>query len=182
MCDRPRPQAALCSDLASLIDILPPETVIPFLRAFWHTMAREWTNIDVLRMEKFLLLVRRYVGGTFSYLRDKGWETELLEGHMGLFKEVPLNVEDVKLPTGMRYHVIDVYVDELEKVGALEADAADVPLQKLLEPLRTLAKESPTKGVRLKCKEVLKDERLSGNEMEVVQTDVNTGEWGGIED
>ncbi len=145
-------------------------------------MAREWTNIDVLRMEKVLLLVRRYVGATFKYLRDKGWEKEVLEEHLGLVEEVPLNVGDVKLPNGMRYHVIDVYVDELERVGALEKDAEGVPLEKLLEPLRTLAKESPTKGVRLKCKEVLKDERLPNNEKEVVQKEVVEEEWGGIED
>lgn len=68
MCDRPLPQQALCSDLADLIWILPGPAVIPWLRGFWATMAREWTTgIDVLRMEKFLLLVRRMLGATLVW-------------------------------------------------------------------------------------------------------------------
>lgn len=182
MCDRPRPQQALASDLASLITILPPSTVIPFLRAFWQTMAREWTNIDVLRMEKFLLLTRRVIGATFAYLESKRWEGALVDEHLHLFEELPLNAMDAKLPNGMRYHVIDVYVDELERVGVLETELESVPLDTLLKPLRQLWKDSPTKAVRQKCKEVLADERLPGNEKPAEVKEVADDEWGGIED
>lgn len=68
MCDRPLPQQALCRDLADLIWILPEPAVIPWLTGFWATMAREWTTgIDVLRMEKFLLLVRRMFGSSLVW-------------------------------------------------------------------------------------------------------------------
>lgn len=182
MCDRPRPQQALACDLASLITILPPGTVVPFLRAFWETMAREWTNIDVLRMEKFLLLTRRVVGATFAYLESKSWEKALVDEHLHLFEELPLNAVDAKLPNGMRYHVIDIYVDELERIGVLETDEESVPLDTLLEPLRQLGRDSPTKAVRQKCKEALADERLPGNEKLVEEKEVADDEWGGIED
>jgi ribosomal RNA-processing protein 1 len=182
MSDRPRPQQALANDLASLVAIVPPATSIPFLRAFWQTMAREWANIDVLRMEKFLLLTRRYVGATFALLEKAGWEEDVVETHLELLEEIPLNVDDIKLPNGMRYHVIDVFVDELERVGALEMGRAGVSLDTLLRPLRGLGKESPTKAVRAKCREALEDERLSGNK-KVVQEDISVDEeWGGIED
>lgn len=70
MCDRPLPQQALCQDLADLVWVLPPTAVIPWLRGFWATMAREWTTgIDVLRMEKFLLLVRRMLASTFAWVQ-----------------------------------------------------------------------------------------------------------------
>jgi ribosomal RNA-processing protein 1 len=49
MSDRPRTQQQLARDLAGLVEILPSELVIPFLEAFWRTMAREWLGIDVLR-------------------------------------------------------------------------------------------------------------------------------------
>jgi len=99
-----------------------------------------------------------------------------------LLKEVPLNASDMKLPNGMRYHVIDIYVDELERAGALAGDA--VPLEQLLKPLRTLGKDSPTKAVRVKCKEALADERLPGNEKKEEDKDANQDDdgWGGIED
>lgn len=70
MCDRPLPQQALCNDLAALIWILPEPAVIPWLTGFWATMAREWTTgIDVLRMEKFLLLVRRMFGTSLVWMQ-----------------------------------------------------------------------------------------------------------------
>lgn len=70
MCDRPLPQQALCQDLADLVWILPEPAVIPWLRGFWATMAREWTTgIDVLRMEKFLLLVRRMLASSLVWMQ-----------------------------------------------------------------------------------------------------------------
>ncbi|KAH7039648.1 nucleolar protein,Nop52-domain-containing protein [Microdochium trichocladiopsis] len=85
MCDRPVPQQNLCAELAGLVDVIASaarradvsgaagnnsggdkeessvevKVVIGWLAAFWETIAREWTSIDVLRLEKFLLLVRR---------------------------------------------------------------------------------------------------------------------------
>jgi len=164
MSDRPRTQQRLADDLASLVHILPPATTIPFLRAFWQTMQREWTNIDVLRMEKFLLLTRRYLAASFEVMRKAGWEEVVGEG-TGLLGEVPCNVLDVRVPNGMRLHIIDIYIDELERVGALkQEEGKEVPLEMLLEPLRGLAKASPTKAIRNKAKEALEDERLPGNE------------------
>ncbi|KAI0485057.1 Nop52-domain-containing protein [Xylariaceae sp. FL0804] len=92
MCDRPRPQQALCADLASLLDALPvgtdndnndPAAVVRrWLAAFWETMAREWTGVDVLRMDKFLLLVRRVLGASLAWARQ-----HLEEGGGGGAKE-----------------------------------------------------------------------------------------------
>jgi ribosomal RNA-processing protein 1 len=181
MSDRPRTQQALANSLAELVSILPEVTTIPFLRAYWQTMQREWTNIDVLRMEKFLLLTRRYLGATFELLKKEKWEEGLVKEHMELLREIPCNVEDMKIPNGMRYHVIDIYVDELERVGALVEE--DIPLEALLQPLRRLAEESPTKPVRTKSKEALADERLPGNERPVVEEPPKTeNEWRGIQD
>jgi len=146
-------------------------------------MQREWTNIDVLRMEKFLLLTRRYLGATFVALKRAGWEEGLVKEHLALLEEIPCNVVDVRIPNGMRFHVIDIYVDELERAGALEQDGEKIPLDALLEPLRKLSKASPTKPVRIKSKEALEDERLPGNEKtEEDATAEEEGGWGGIED
>lgn len=72
MCDRPLPQQQLCADLSALIWALPDAAVAPWLRGFWATMAREWTTgIDVLRMEKFLLLVRRVLGASLVWMQAR---------------------------------------------------------------------------------------------------------------
>jgi ribosomal RNA-processing protein 1 len=49
MSDKPRNQQQLARDLAALVDIVPGDTVVPFLDAFWKTMAREWSGIGQLR-------------------------------------------------------------------------------------------------------------------------------------
>jgi ribosomal RNA-processing protein 1 len=182
MSDRPHTQQTLADSLADLVSILPANTVIPFLRAYWQTMQREWTNIDVLRMEKFLLLTRRYLGATFQVLQEGKWEEGLVREHMELVEEIPCNVEDMRIPNGMRFHVIDIYVDELERVGVLESDEEQV-LQGLLQPLRRLAEKSPTKPVRTKAKEALGDGRLPGNEKLGEEYPLKVdGEWDGIEE
>ncbi|KAH9218487.1 nucleolar protein,Nop52-domain-containing protein [Leptodontidium sp. 2 PMI_412] len=183
MSDRPRTQQALANSLADLVAVLPLASVIPFLRAFWQTMQREWTNIDVLRMEKFLLLARRYLGATFKVLKEGGWEEELVRSHVELLQEGPCNVEDVRVPNGMRFHVIDIYVDELERVGLLQEEGRDEILERVLVPLRALQKGSPTKPVRVKAKEALEDERLPGNEkVEGEEASKEDDGWGGFED
>jgi ribosomal RNA-processing protein 1 len=146
-------------------------------------MQREWTNIDVLRMEKFLLLVRRYVGASFEVLKKRGWKMEEVEEMSAVWGEVPLNVGDNRVPNGIRFHVLDVWVDEAERVGVLEQEEGEERngevLEMLLDPMRKLAKESPTKAVRKKAKEVLSDERLPGNEKKLEEEKKDDG-WGGI--
>lgn len=77
MCDRPLPQQQLCTDLAAVLWALPAAAVPRWLRAFWATMAREWTTgIDVLRMEKFLLLVRRMLGVSLVWMQQQQQQGE----------------------------------------------------------------------------------------------------------
>ncbi|RFU33126.1 hypothetical protein B7463_g3242, partial [Scytalidium lignicola] len=188
MSDRPRTQQALADSLADLVFVLPDKTVIPFLRAYWQTMQREWTNIDVLRMEKFLLLTRRYIGATFKLVSNSKWDKEILGQHIALLEELPCNVDDMRIPNGMRFHVIDVYIDELERAGALSEDSeSEVPLDELLQPLRKLAKSSPTKPVRLKSREALEDDRLPSNRKaenneEGEQDGGTRNDWEGFDD
>lgn len=116
-------------------------------------------------MEKFLLLTRRYLGATFQVMKKGTWEEESVKVHLELLQEVPCNVEDMRLPNGLRFHVIDIYVDELERVGALDSEEdSEVPIERLLEPLKRLAEKSPMKAVRNKAKEALKDERFLGKD------------------
>ncbi len=71
MADRAPAQQRLCDELAGLPRAvgLPDAAIAAWLRAFWATMARQWTTgIDVLRMDKFLLLVRRVLGAQLVWM------------------------------------------------------------------------------------------------------------------
>jgi len=189
--DRPRTQQRLATDLANLVSVLPPSTVIPFLSAFWTTIAREWTGIDILRMDKILLLIRKYLSASFTYLSRNGWaDTALVKGYMAILASIPLNSGDGKVPNGLRYHVLDIYVEELDRVDTPRCGG--LPLDLLLGPLRMIEKESPTKAVKVRAKEALADERLkdweyvsvgeNGDGKSGEEDDEGGGdEWGGID-
>ncbi|KAL2166574.1 hypothetical protein VTG60DRAFT_2497 [Thermothelomyces hinnuleus] len=196
MCDRAIPQQNLCNELADLIYILPREAVETWLRGFWATMASEWTGIDVLRMEKFLLLVRRVVGAGFKWMKKgsgneegkkKGkensvsdWDAGKVDVIVGLLGEWPLALEEearieratdgdgkdaditLKIPVGMRLHVLDIWVDEAEKAGLLEDDDMEAKqiTQRISDQIDALEEATTSPAVRIRSKESLADGRL----------------------
>ena len=198
MCDRAIPQQTLCAELADLIYILPRDAVVPWLRGFWATMSREWTSIDVLRMEKFLLLVRRVLGASFGWMKsgsgkgaDKAWDAGRVGDILTLLNEWPFSTaEEAQLgdgpdqghgakstqsiPAGLRLHVLDIWVDETEKVGLLEqgSEATEI-LQRLSEQVDILEQKTTSPAVRVRSKESLADHRL--------QTKAGQGESVGAE-
>ncbi|KAI9814480.1 MAG: hypothetical protein M1832_005886 [Thelocarpon impressellum] len=190
MSDRPRTQQRLAADLASLVAILPRENTTPFLQAFWTTMAREWNGIDVLRMDKFLHLTRAYLSASFQHLTTLSWAPSSVQSHLEILSNTPLHPTDAKIPNGLRYHVLDIYVDELDKADTPRGVGGVVPLDEVLAPLRTLRAESVVKSVRLRAADALGDERLARWHAAPDEDEVGTGdeggeeegEWGGIED
>ncbi|OAL50794.1 nucleolar protein NOP52 variant [Pyrenochaeta sp. DS3sAY3a] len=187
MQDKPALQQRLSRDLASLINTLRAPVVIPFLRAFWLTISREWGHIEALRLDKYLYLIRQYVNASFQYLSRSNWKKSLLEQWNTIVEEIPLECKDMKIPNGLRYHVLDVWVDELEKVeeGWDKEDKRET-LETLVVPIETLAKEGKLKVLRDAAKECLADERLRawrGQEDEPVQEeeDDEEVEWGGFD-
>ncbi|KKA22424.1 Ribosomal RNA processing protein [Rasamsonia emersonii CBS 393.64] len=269
--DRPLTQQALARALSySLVPSLPEETRLRFLRAFWITIGREFHAIDRLRLDKYLFLIRCYVGVAFEIFlknkiknkkvtfaaageregeegtkkRKRGGAEERspdstkkrrkdkegqhadtndhtqeqeesetqewpeLEAYISLLEEGPLcpinfdptdnktkpkknttspddEIEMPHGPDGLRYHLIDIWIDELAKVidtdddkeekndqetgdeetnngpsKPLLKDRCNVPIDLLLRPFEKLKAESPTKTVRRRACEVLDDERL----------------------
>ena len=158
MSDKPLTQQRLARDLADLLHVLHgKENFLGFVDAFWKTMAHEWGGIDALRMDKFLYVVRCYISQGFERVSKRQWaDGELLERYVEILESVPFNATNAKIPNGLRYHVIELYVDELDKVDT----SRTAPLDEILAPLRKLGEESPAKAVRERVREVLNDERL----------------------
>ncbi|RYP13562.1 hypothetical protein DL765_006827 [Monosporascus sp. GIB2] len=191
MCDRPVPQQNLCAELASLQSSLPPspqggeeQAVTRWLAAFWQTMAREWTGIDVLRLEKFLLLVRRVFGASVAWARVAGagagagpeeGKQRRRDALLELFAEWPLETSGdlSKVPVGLRLHVLDIWVDEVERAGFLggaeegdeegDNDEEDLAFMRRMRELVQVQVKSPSKPVRARANESLADERLPWN-------------------
>lgn len=158
MSDKPLNQQRLARDLAGLLDVLQGrENFLGFVEAFWRSIAREWAGIDALRMDKYLYLVRCYVGKGFECVGRQEWKDEdLLDDYLNILKRTPFSAREGKVPNGLRYHVIDLYVDELDKADTRRT----APVEKILVPLKMLGSNTITKPVRLRVQEALRDERL----------------------
>ncbi len=92
----------------------------------------------------------------------------------------PLSVRDGRVSDGIRYHVLDVWVDGLIGAEGWEKEGRRGAVMKLVEDLRVTGR---TKTVRERAREVLEDERLKQAEVrEREEVGDEDGEWGGLED
>ncbi|KAI1639286.1 nucleolar protein,Nop52-domain-containing protein [Biscogniauxia mediterranea] len=245
MCDRALPQQQLCGELAGLARALPRAAAVPpWAAAFWATVAREWTTgIDVLRMEKFLLLVRRVLAASLEWAlgggpgggksggtkkqgkggernsskkrtaasgsgEEKNGEEEEEEpfdraaAMLAVLADWPLERTGdlAKVPVGLRLHVLDIWVDEAEKLGLLGTDDDDddddgeqeeeekEKKRQFLDRIRELVEaqtRSACKPVRARARESLADERLPWNSRsETTKTTAGApgDSWDGFED
>jgi ribosomal RNA-processing protein 1 len=136
-------------------------------------------------MDKFLYLIRQTLQASFRYFAKGSWKNDdRLDDYIAILSKIPLNPKELRIPNGLRYHMIDIYADELEKI---EDEEMDWPIEKLLKPLKDLKEQSPTKSIRERAGIALEDERVSKWEgKEVENTDEeqpkDSDEWGGIQD
>lgn len=96
MSDKPLVQQALASELAELVlTITTTSLSLTFLDMFWETIVREWNGIDRLRcasmlyalfvltslhrMDKYYMLVRRFVNASLRLLIRSNWEADAIE-------------------------------------------------------------------------------------------------------
>ncbi|KAH6916987.1 ribosomal RNA processing protein [Coprinopsis sp. MPI-PUGE-AT-0042] len=151
MSDKPLVQQALASELAELLLTIPSDAEsIAFLRRFWETIVREWNGIDRLRMDKYYMLVRRFVNASFRLLIRAKWQKEIVAGYTNILSQVggPLCPSDTKVPTGLGNHVADIYLEELDKALVKTSDAEQslpVPILVAVEPFFNLSARTDSK-------------------------------------
>ena len=101
----------------------------------------------------------------------------------------PLSPRNIKVPNALRYHLIDIYLDELEKLEPVDSEEnASIPIDLLVLPYEQLVEKSPTKAVRTRSRGILRDERLEGwgytkankSEDEVADEE-GEDEWAGLD-
>ncbi|TDL28058.1 Nop52-domain-containing protein [Rickenella mellea] len=147
MSDKPLVQQALSTELADLVlAITSTSAALPFLRGFWVAIVREWNGIDRLRMDKYYMLVRKYINAGFRLLLRARWDKKTCLEYNSILTARSggvLSPEDNRVPGSLTYHVCDVYLEELDKVFALHTDDSEdvppAPLSILVDPFIHLA-------------------------------------------
>ncbi|XP_035532562.1 ribosomal RNA processing protein 1 homolog B-like [Morone saxatilis] len=115
-----------------------------YLESFLQTFKREWTGIDRLRMDKFFQLVRFMFRQTFEMLKRKNWESSVV----GRFLEL-LTVQVLQsgsgAPSGLQFHILDLYMTELATVGSAELTADQNLI--FIEPFCKTAAKTKDRGL-----------------------------------
>ncbi|PLW48600.1 hypothetical protein PCASD_03357 [Puccinia coronata f. sp. avenae] len=149
MSDKPIIQQHLAQELADLCLIIRPaqtsgdplldqifttQTALSFWKQFWTALGCEWQGVDKHRLDKYLLLMRRFVEVAFKILQRAHWHPKAIESWSELLKETVFNVADFKTPLSITYHVTDIFLEELNRVLEKRSDRP-APIVPLLAPL-----------------------------------------------
>ncbi|KAK1344288.1 hypothetical protein QTO34_014853 [Cnephaeus nilssonii] len=135
--DEPLLQEELANTISQLIHAVNnSEAQHLFIQTFWQTMNREWKGIDRLRLDKYYMLIRLVLRESFEVLKQNGWEESQIKLFLDVLMKEVLHPES-QSPNGVKFHFIDIYLDELSKVGGKEL-LADQNL-KFIDPFCKIA-------------------------------------------
>jgi len=107
MSDKPLVQEELAETIGHLIHCFSSENALAFIECGLITEGREWVGIDQWRMDKFMMLTRRYLRQVFNFLAKDNWD-----------KVVQINeifsssvVSNDKATLGFRLHFTDIFLE-----------------------------------------------------------------------
>ena len=85
-----------------------------FVKTFFRTIQREWGNMDKHRIDKFYTLIRLMMEQIYHYMAKRYWN----RGIIYLFNDTIRDEVLFQVPNGLRYHLIDICIDELAKANS----------------------------------------------------------------
>lgn len=147
MSDKPLIQEELAKTLSEMIHCFNKrDAALLFIQEFYETVNREWPRLDYLRMDKFMMFVRRFLHQTFEFLHKSGWDEELKEKVLEILNTAVINPKKEDACMGFQMHFADIYVEELVKVAADELSGQQ--LTRFLVPYCHLLASSRSPGLR----------------------------------
>ncbi|GAV90324.1 Nop52 domain-containing protein [Cephalotus follicularis] len=120
-------QTHLIERLSSVLPSLHFPLGIHYFSVFFLTMRREWSGIDSLRLDKFYLLIRRFLHFFFLSLKNiASWDLDIVSRFMGVLVEGTFFANDKFQGNGVNYHVASVFVEELRPFLPLRKEIVEV--------------------------------------------------------
>lgn len=141
-------QADLIDRLSSLLLVLDLGLSEQYFSAFLLCMRREWSGIDSLRLDKFYLLIRRFIHQFFVLLKKNSWDLGLTQRLMGVLDERTFSSEDKLLGNGVTYHIASIFLEELRPFLPVRSEVLEV----LFKPFISVMGKLPDKVLLLKIK------------------------------
>ncbi|CAG4986180.1 unnamed protein product [Colias eurytheme] len=163
MSDKPLVQEDLCESISQILDLFPTEQLdnaLMMTKVGFKVLAMEWYGIDQHRIDKFMMLVRRYLRGSFRCLLRTDWDLEACKKYANM-----LSSEDgllaLKTPFYARnalsliLHIIDCYLEELSKIS--KGKISNESLLELIDPYLKHVCNGESVQVAIACRQLLTD-------------------------
>lgn len=147
--DKAPVQSELIERLAGLLESVAVELSVSFFSVFLTTMRREWSGIDRLRLDKFYLLLRKFLSHMFKVLENGGWDKGLVSKFMDALKERAFLARDRHPALGVNLHFTDIFWDEFGKF----LPVPDGTLELLLEPFYSILATSSDRALLKRVRE-----------------------------
>ncbi|KAK8601007.1 hypothetical protein V6N13_059247 [Hibiscus sabdariffa] len=128
--DKMPAQSDLIEKLSSVLLKLEPGLSLRYFSVFFLTMRREWTGIDKLRLDKFYLLIRRFLNRFFVMLKKSSWDLEFMRRSIRVLVDGTFLADDKFQGNGVNYHIASVFLEEIRPFLPLRKEIVEV----LLEP------------------------------------------------
>ncbi|KAE8728290.1 hypothetical protein F3Y22_tig00004620pilonHSYRG00011 [Hibiscus syriacus] len=128
--DKMPAQSDIIEKLSSVLLELEPGLSLQYFSVFLLTMRREWTGIDKLRLDKFYLLIRRFLNRFFVMLKKWSWDLEFTRNSIRILVDGTFLADDKFQGNGVNYHIASVFLEEIRPFIPLRKEVVEV----LLEP------------------------------------------------
>lgn len=121
MSDKPLIQENLADAISKLIHRFSRnEYTYLFIECFFETMSREWFGLDKFRLEKFMMLVRRFLRESFVFLKKQKWSDCDIKCFFEILEKNALVAKMNSTFLSFKLHIIDIFLEELARVGGEE--------------------------------------------------------------
>lgn len=113
MSDKPLVQEACAERTSKLIDFLnTSDAAMNFVNGFFSMMSKKFDSVSCHRIDKFLMLVRRFLRRCLFWLKDRRWDEQLVTD----FGHQIYHAEQI-LPVSLSMHLNDIFNEEVAKVS-----------------------------------------------------------------
>jgi len=132
-----------------------------YIRTYFRTLTREWSDMDKYRIDKFYTLTRFILREVYRYMSSRHWNLGIIRlFNDAIFEEV---LRENKYGNGVRFHLLDICLDELALVNSEKETT--LPLTEAtfldsLEPYFAMAQRVDEKKVHERVMEKVLDRFL----------------------
>lgn len=115
-------QGTLISKLPAAVDNFDLDLVRHYFQAIFMTIRREWSGVDLSRLDLFYVLLVRILHGMFTVVDSDGWDSKLVDRFLGGMTGKSLLVVDKPPIQRMNFRFADGYLNAFQCVFPVQLE------------------------------------------------------------